>query len=185
MLTRLDRIIPAQVRADARALRAARHLSLLAAISACSAPLLLLLYHLLGYDAAGLAALAGGAAMALAPLLLRAGAPLALARDLFVGALFLLKIWLALHLGGLSASTAPWFALCPMVAALLGGLRPALAWAGLALAVLAGLYLAGPFTAHPVANRQLLDLAAHAGLVALSTVIMLCALTPARPAQPE
>lgn len=176
ILTWFDRMIPARLH-DRAERRAARHLALLAGITAVSAPLLLAMYHLLGFDAAGLVVLSGGAVMALAPLLLRAGAPLSVARDVFIGALFLLKVWLALHLGGLGSSTVPWFALCPMVAVLVGGVRPALAWSALVLAALVGLFVAGRAGAvetFPVTDRQLLDFVGHAGMVILSTVIVLC-----------
>ncbi|TFW34663.1 hypothetical protein [Massilia horti] len=179
ILTWFDRILPAQL-PDGAERRAARHLALLATITAVSAPLLMVMYHLLGFDAAGLVVLCGGAVMALTPMLLRAGAPLALARDVFIGALFLLKIWLALHLGGLGSSTVPWFVLCPMVAVLIGGARPGLTWSALVLAVLVGLFFAGRAGAvetFPVADRQVLDFIGHAGLVILATIIVLCMMT--------
>lgn len=174
-LTVFDRIIPATVRERPNEWQAARHLALLAAITAVSAPLLTLMYHFLGFDAAGMVVLTGGIAMMVAPFALNAGLGLPLARDLFVGALYLLKVWLALHLGGLSAPTVPWFLLCPVVALLLGGLRPGLAWCGLvSLTVLAlfALGRAGAIApAHAVADEGVLELVSIIGLVALATII--------------
>jgi hypothetical protein len=173
-----DRVIPAAVRADAHDLRAARQLTLLAAIAALSVPLLTLMYHFLGDDSAGMVVLTAGIVMMIAPFAMNAGLGLPVARDIFIGALFLLKIWLALHLGGLAAPTVPWFLLCPLIAVLLGGMRPALAWGALVMAVLLGLYAiersAGPFIAFPVNNPAVLQLVSLVGLVALSTIVALC-----------
>jgi hypothetical protein len=178
ILRAFDRIIPAEVQALPDALRAARHLALLGAVAALSAPLLALMYHLLAFDAAGAVVLSGGLVMALAPFFLKAGASLPVARDLLIGALFLLKIWLAIHLGGLAASTVPWFALCPMIAVLIGGTRPGLIWGGVVLATMGALFaferMHGGFIAHPVADLQVVELVSHVGLIALSTIIALC-----------
>jgi hypothetical protein len=172
-----DRVIPAAVRADPREWRAARQLALLAAISALSVPLLTMMYHLLGDDSAGMVVLTAGIVMMIAPFAMNAGLGLAVARDMFIGALFLLKIWLALHLGGLAAPTNPWFLLCPLIAVLLGGLRPALAWGALVMAAVGGIFVVEQSTAalvaFPVNNPAVLQLVSLIGLVALSTIIAL------------
>jgi hypothetical protein len=177
-LSTVDRMIPAALRADPRDLRAARNLTLLSLITALSVPLLTAMYHFLGYGAAGMVVLTGGIVMMIAPFAMSAGLGLPLARDLFIGALFVLKIWLAVHLGGMSAPTAPWFLLCPLVAVLLGGLRPGLAWSGLVIGTVIVLFLiqraSGPFIAHPVADQQVLELVSLVGLFALATIIALC-----------
>jgi hypothetical protein len=89
-----------------------------------------------------------------------------------------LKIWLAVHLGGLAAPTVPWFLLCPLIAVLLGGLRPGLVWSGLVMATVIALFVVersgAPFIAFPVADRQVLTLVSVAGLVALATIVALC-----------
>jgi hypothetical protein len=177
-LSRVDRIIPAALRADPRDLRAARNLTLLALITALSVPLLTSMYHYLGYGAAGMVVLTGGIVMMIAPFAMNAGLGLPLARDLFIGALFVLKIWLAVHLGGLSAPTTPWFLLCPLVAVLLGGFRPGLAWSAVVTATVIVLFViarsSGPFVAHPVADQHVLELVSLVGLFALVTIIALC-----------
>lgn len=177
-MSAFDRVIPAAVRANPRELRAARQLTLLAAIVALSVPLLTMMYHFLGYDAAGMVVLTAGIVMMIAPFAMNAGLGLAMARDLFIGALFLLKIWLALHLGGLAAPTVPWFLLCPLVAVLLGGVRPALVWGALVIGALLVIFAieqrAGPFIAFPVNNAAVLQLVSLVGLVALSTIVALC-----------
>jgi hypothetical protein len=175
-LARLDRYLPATLApAD---LPAARHLALLAAITAASLPALLLMYHWLGFDAAAAAVLCGGAVMACAPLLLRAGASLAFALNIFLASLFVLKIWLATHLGGLNAATTGWFVLCPLVAALVGGARAALVWSALVFKAYAALFLwsrfVAPFVPYPVTAPDVLAFGGQLGLLVLVTVIALC-----------
>ena len=176
LMTQFDRIIPGALRAVPRQWQAARHLALLAALTAASAPVLALIYHVLGFDAAGMVVLTGASVMMVAPFTLNAGFSLASARNLFIAALFVLKVWLALHLGGVGASTVPWFALCPMIALLLGGLRAGMVWGGIVLATLAALFAAErggvPMEAFPVSDPSLLALVSSIGLVVLGSVIV-------------
>ncbi|MFC4930016.1 hypothetical protein [Massilia sp. GCM10023247] len=176
---RIDRLVPVGLRALPRQRQAARHLALLAALTAASAPLLAMLYHVLGFGRAGTVVLAGAAVMVAAPFTLKAGLGLAPARNLFVTALFALKVWLALHLGGIGAPTVPWFILCPMIALLLGGRRAGLAWAGIVAATLFALFAAEHggmvMTAYPVADPRLLALASNAGLAVLAPVVVMLA----------
>ena len=175
----IDRIIPASLRAVPRDWQAARHLAILAALTAASAPLLAMLYHVLGFNAAGMVVFTGACVMMVAPFTLNAGFSLASARNLFITALYALKIWLALHLGGIGAPTVSWFILCPMIALLLGGMRPGLAWAAIVLATLSGLFIAQqsgvPMASFPVSSPALLDLASNIGLVVLASVIVVLA----------
>ena len=174
----LDRFIPAQVLAHAAHRRAARHLTLLAAITAMCVPLLTGMYHWLGYDAAGMVVLTGGIAMMVAPFAMNAGLGLSVARDIFIGALFLLKVWLAVHLGGTSAPTVPWFVLCPLIAVLVGGVRPGVVWAIVVTLTVGALFAieqaSGPLVAHPVSHPLVLQLVSHIGLFALATIIAWC-----------
>ncbi len=175
-LQTFDRIIPASVRSRPVEWQAARNLTILAAITAISAPLLTLMYHLLGYDSAGTVVLTAGVVMMTAPFALNAGVGIAVARDLFIGALYVLKVWMALHLGGVGAPTAPWFLLCPAIAMLLGGLRPGLLWSALVSVTLLVLYVLEQHgalpSAHAVADLAVLQLVSVLGLVALVTIIM-------------
>jgi hypothetical protein len=174
-LQAFDTILPAALQARPAELQAARHLTLLACVTALSAPLLTAMYHWLGDAAAGMVVLTAGIAMMVSPFVLHAGFGLGVARDLFIGALFLLKVWLALHLGGLEAPTVPWFLLCPAVAMLLGGIRPGLLWTGavtLAVTALFVLERSAPLVAYPVANPQVLELVSTLGLIFLSTIIV-------------
>lgn len=178
-MNQIDRIIPAALRAVPREWQAARNLAVLAGLTALSAPLLAMLYHVLGYDEAGMVVFTGATVMMVSPFTLNAGFSLAAARNLFVGALFALKIWLALNLGGIGAPTVSWFVLCPMVALLLGGLRPGMTWAAIVLATLVGLFVAEQhgvaMQAYPVSDSSLLALASAIGLVLLASVIVVLA----------
>lgn len=184
MLTVFDRVIPATVRADGDQLQAARHLALLAAVTAVSVPLLTLMYHLLGYDAVGMMVLTAGIVMMISPFTLATGVGIAVARNLFVGALFLLKVWMAVQLGGVGAPTTPWFVLCPAVATLIGGLRPGLAWSALVLVTVVLLFALGQMGILPPApvdgGMAVLQFASVVGLLALVTLIVVLALGTAR-----
>lgn len=179
LMSQIDRIIPATLRAVPRDWQAARHLALLAGLTGASAPLLAMLYHLLGFNAAGMVVFTGATVMMVAPFTLNAGFSLASARNLFIAALYALKVWLALNLGGIGAPTVSWFILCPMIALLLGGVRAGLAWAGIVLATLFGLFIAEQggvaMEAFPVSDPALLDLASNIGLVVLASVIVVLA----------
>jgi hypothetical protein len=176
MIKLFDSILPAPLRADTRQWQAARNLTVLAAVTALSVPLLTTMYHLLGLSAVGMVVLTAGIVMMVTPFTLAAGLPIAAARDLFIGALFLLKVWMAFYLGGLAAPTTSWFVLCPAVAMLLGGLRPALLWSALVGATLVALFVlegSGALGA-PLGGRAatVLQFASVVGLMALSVLIL-------------
>lgn len=172
----IDRILPEPLQADRAQWQAARHLAILAAVTAASVPLLTIMYHLLGYDAVGMVVLTAGVVMMVTPFTLNAGVPVAVARDMFVGVLFLLKVWMAVHLGGVAAPTTPWFVLCPAIAMLLGGFRPGLAWAAIVtgtIVLLFGFEQAGLIQPpQPTSGTPVLQLASMLGLAALVTLVM-------------
>ncbi|WP_036164639.1 hypothetical protein [Massilia sp. 9096] len=181
LLKVFDRLLPPAVRAHDTELQGARQLSLLAAVTAGSVPLLTVMYHLLGYDAVGMMVITAGIVMMVSPFTLTAGAGLPLARDLFVGALFMLKIGMALQLGGIGAPTTPWFVLCPAVAMLIGGLRPGLVWGALVLVALVALFVLQHLGALPPApvdpdGMAVLQLAGMIGLLALVALIVALAM---------
>jgi hypothetical protein len=179
MFRLLDNVIPTSLRSDTVQLQAARHLSILAAVTALSVPLLTLMYHLLGYDAVGMVVLTAGVVMMITPFML-SGLGLAVARDVFISALFLLKIWMAVYLGGVSAPTTSWFVLCPAVALLIGGLRPGLVWAALVLAAVVVMFALGYSGLLPTApadsGMTILSFASVVGLLALIVLIMALAI---------
>jgi hypothetical protein len=176
MFRLFDSILPASLRADTAQWQGARHLTILAAVTALSVPLLTLMYHLLGYDAVGMVVLTAGCVMMVTPFTLAAGLPVAVARDIFVGALFLLKVWMAVYLGGLGAPTTSWFVLCPAVALLIGGLRPALLWGTLVAVTAVVLFTLDTSGAIPASvqgqGTTVLQLASLLGLGGLVTLIL-------------
>jgi hypothetical protein len=178
LLSTFDWAIPAHVQARPAQLRAARHLSLLAALAAVSVPMLTMMYHWLGYEAASTMVLTAGIVMMIAPFAVGAGFSLAIARDLFIGALFVLKIWLAVHLGGVAAPTVPWFLLCPLIAILLGGVVPGLLWGAIVMLTIITLFVieqaGSPFIAHPVNNPAVFVLVSVVGLFVFTTIIAMC-----------
>jgi len=179
MLKLFDNVIPVSLRTDAVQLQGARYLSILAGVTALSVPLLTMMYHLLGYDAVGMVVLTAGVVMMITPFMLTF-LGLALARDVFISALFLLKIWMAVYLGGVSAPTTSWFVLCPAVALLIGGLRPGLVWAALVLAAVVVVFALGCSGVLPPApagsGMTVLSFASVIGLLALVVLIMALAI---------
>ena len=177
-LSAFDRVIPAKIQANPLELRSARHLTLLASITALSVPILTLMYHFLGDDAAATVVLTGGIVMMISPFFMGAGMVLAVARDVFIGALFVLKIWLAVHLGGIGAPTVPWFVLCPLIAVLLGGAVAGLFWSAMVSATVIALFCLEQsgvqFAPYPVSHPLILQLVSVIGLFALVTIIALC-----------
>lgn len=175
MIKLFDHVIPGSLRSDASQWQAARHLSILAAVTAASVPLLTLMYHLLGYDAVGMVVLTAGIVMMVTPFMLGV-VGLAVARDVFVSALFLLKTWMAIYLGGVSAPTTSWFVLCPAVALLIGGLRPGLVWSALVLAAVTVVFTLGYAGMLPAApsdsGMTILSFASVVGLLALIVLIV-------------
>jgi hypothetical protein len=170
-----DRVIPVSLQSRPAELQAARHLSLLAAVTALSTPLLTAMYHWLGHDTAGMVVLTASIGMMVSPFILHCGVGIGVARDLFVGVLFLLKVWMALHFGGLVAPTVPWFLLCPAVAMLLGGILPGLAWTGAVTLALVALFVHERSTAlvpDLVTDPLVLELVSTLGLLFLVTMIV-------------
>jgi hypothetical protein len=175
MFRLLDNVIPGSLRSDTAQWQAARHLSILAGVTALSVPLLTVMYHLLGYDAVGMVVLTAGVVMMVTPFML-SGVGLAVARDVFISALFLLKIWMAVYLGGVSAPTTSWFVLCPAVALLIGGLRPGLVWSALVLTAVVVVFVLGYTGMLPPAptdaSMTILSFASVIGLLALIVLIV-------------
>jgi hypothetical protein len=183
MLSVFDRVIPIGVRADRIQLHGARNLALLAAVTALSVPLLTVMYHLLGYDLVGMMVLTAGVVMMVSPFTLVAGLGLPVARDIFIGALFLLKVWMAVNLGGVGAPTTSWFVLCPAVAMVVGGLRPGVIWATIVLVTVIAVFIFGQLgfirAGSASSGMAILHLASFVGLLALVTLIIVMALDTA------
>jgi diguanylate cyclase (GGDEF)-like protein len=112
-----------------------------AVMAALACPAYALAYALAGFRAGAVAVLACGAAMTLAPLVLRLTGNIKIARELFVVAQFINVTWLTWQLGGLAAPTACWLISPPMIAMFLAGVRSALRWLGFSSASMIAFYL--------------------------------------------
>jgi diguanylate cyclase (GGDEF)-like protein len=146
-------------------------------VALISGPFYAWIYYRLGFPAAGWEILSCVGVMLTAPFLLRATGAIALAREVFLCAVFFNFIWLNYHLGGVGAPTTPWLLTVPVVAALLGGVGPALFWLGMGSAAVVAIYflpLAGvvlPF--NPITDMQLLTMLCHLGLLPVIVMFVL------------
>lgn len=160
--------IPLEVREDAATLTRAQNVVNAVVMAALSGPLYALVYHELGYSAAARVILTCCACMFAAPFLLRATKSIVVAREVFLCAVFFNFSWLTYAMGGVSAPTAGWMVVPPMVAMFLGGLATAMFWLCLTCATVALIYalplLGIPLPAHPIEDMALLYLLCDLGL---------------------
>ena len=169
--------IPLEVREDAATLTRAQNVINAAVMAALSGPLYAFVYHALGYSAAARVILTCCACMFAAPFLLRFTKSIVVAREAFLCAVFFNFSWLTYAMGGVSAPTAGWMVVPPMVALFLGGLATAMFWLGLTCATLALIYLLPlldiPLPAHPVEDMALLYLLCDVGLYIVIVLFVL------------
>jgi diguanylate cyclase (GGDEF)-like protein len=169
--------IPPQAQHDAAQLTRAQNLINAVLMAAMWGPFYALAYHALGFAAAAQVILACCAFMFAAPFLLRATGSIRLAREVFLCAVFFNFTWLTYFLGGLSAPTAGWLIIGPVVAMFLGGVGCALFWLAMSCAAVVGihaLHAAGMGAPpHPVTDIELLYLICHIGLYVVVVVFML------------
>jgi diguanylate cyclase (GGDEF)-like protein len=174
--------IPPEVREDAATLTRAQNVINAVVMAALSGPLYALTYHLLGYTAAARVILTCCAGMFVAPFLMRMTKSIVVGREVFLCAVFFNFSWLTYAMGGVSAPTAGWMVVPPMVAMFLGGLVTAMFWLGLtcvAVFLIYALPLLGiPLPAHPIENMALLYVLCDFGLyVVIVFFVMLFELT--------
>jgi diguanylate cyclase len=113
-----------------------------AVIAVISLPSYAMLYYLLGDNGSAGLCLLGTAAASAVPFVLRYTGNIAMARETMAILLFFILIGLSFRLGGISAPTIIWFSVCPLVGLTGGGVRPGLAWTGLGLMAIIGMYVA-------------------------------------------
>jgi diguanylate cyclase (GGDEF)-like protein len=111
-------------------------------IAAISLPAYAAAYYFLGDTINALFCLISTAAVLAVPVLLRLTGSPALARETLTWTLFLLLVGLSYRLGGISAPTIMWLAICPLIAMTAGGLRPGLTWSGLGFIAIIGMFIA-------------------------------------------
>jgi diguanylate cyclase (GGDEF)-like protein len=169
--------IPLQAQHNADCLTRAQNVVNAVVLAALSGPFYALAYYQLGFPAAAVEVLASCALMAATPFLLRATGSIALAREVFLCALFFNFSWLSYHLGGITAPTVAWMITAPVVAMFLGGVASALFWLAMSCAAVLAIYLAqaaGLATSKPpVTDLELLHLLCNIGLYIVVVVLVL------------
>ena len=120
--------IPARLHGNPLALSRAQNVVSAAAIAGLSDPFYAIFYYAMGFGSATPVILMCGAFMVSAPFILKITGRIKLAEEIFVGAVYINFCWLTFHLGGVSAPTAPWLIICPIVAMLLGGVAAGFFW---------------------------------------------------------
>ena len=160
--------IPLEVRDDAATLTRAQNVINAVVMAALSGPLYAFAYHALGYTAAARVILTCCAGMFVAPFLMRLTKSIVVAREVFLCAVFFNFSWLTYAMGGVSAPTAGWMVVPPMVAMFLGGFATAMFWLGLTCAAVILIYalplLGIPLPAHPIEDMALLYVLCDVGL---------------------
>ncbi len=169
--------IPIDLQNDQWNLMIARDTVTLALLASVSTPFFAWLYHFLNFDKAGVIVILGGAAMLCSPFALKFSGRIAFAREVFICSFYAFKLCLAFYLGGIEAPTLPWFLLCPMIALVLGGVKPGAIWGVIVtVTVFVIFYLQTtgfPFPPTPISNQSLLQVVSILGLFVFSAIILL------------
>jgi diguanylate cyclase (GGDEF)-like protein len=169
--------IPREAREDAATLTRAQNVINAVVMAALSGPLYAYTYHALGYSAAARVILTCCVGMFAAPFLMRATKSVVVGREVFLCAVFFNFSWLTYAMGGVSAPTAGWMVIPPMVAMFLGGFATGMFWLCLTCAAIVFIYalplLGIPLPAHPIQDMELLYVLCDFGLY---VVIVLFAL---------
>jgi diguanylate cyclase (GGDEF)-like protein len=176
-ITAIHWFIPAEAQQHASQLTRAQNVINAVVMAALSGPSFALAYYLLGFTEAAQEILTCCAFMFVTPFLLRATRSIAIAREVFLCAVFFNFTWLTFHLGGVNAPTAGWLITAPVVAMFLGGVSTAVFWLAMSCVVVAAVYvlpLAGiPLPSHPVKDMDLLYLLCDLGLYLVIVVFVL------------
>ncbi|WP_136418997.1 GGDEF domain-containing protein [Herbaspirillum sp. ST 5-3] len=99
-----------------------------------------------------------------------------LAREILIVSMFIPLAILSSRLGGVTAPTVVWFAVCPLVATAGGGLRPGLIWSALSLLAVIGLYIGNILDVLPatvVRDMRLLTFASTGTFVMTVAIFLL------------
>ncbi len=171
--------VPHRLRQDAAVLARAENVVNAALMAATAGPLYALAYWLLGLELAAVEILACCLFMLMAPPVLRLSGSIALARELFLCALFFNFTWLTWHLGGIHAPTASWLITAPVVAMFLGGVASGVFWLAMSCAAAAVVWwlpafgVAAPSPPVPTLDMPLLHLICSLGLYVVVLVFVL------------
>jgi diguanylate cyclase (GGDEF)-like protein len=169
--------VPLHAQDDARELTRAQNVINAVVMAALSGPFYALAYYGLGYTTAALEILLCCLFMFTSPFLLRATGSTAVAREVFLCAVFFNFTWLTYYLGGVDAPTVGWLITAPVVAMFLGGIGTALFWLAMSCAAVLTFYAAHaagmPPPAHPIKDMELLHLLCDLGLYIVVVVFVL------------
>jgi diguanylate cyclase (GGDEF)-like protein len=176
-MTAIHWFIPAEAQQNAAQLTRAQNVVNAVVLAALAGPFYSLAYYLLGFATAAQEILACCAFMFVAPFLLRATRSIAIAREVFLCAVFFNFTWLTFNLGGVNAPTAGWLITAPVVAMFLGGVGTAVFWLAMSCGAVAAIYvlpLMGiALPPHPVTDMDLLYLICDLGLYLVIVVFVL------------
>lgn len=160
--------IPPEVRKDAATVTRAQNVINAVVMAALSGPLYAYTYDALGYSAAARVILTCCLGMFAAPFLMRATKSIVVGREVFLCAVFFNFSWLTYAMGGVSAPTAGWMVVPPMVAIFLGGFATGMFWLALTCAAIVFIYalplLGIPLPTHPIQDMELLYVLCDFGL---------------------
>jgi diguanylate cyclase (GGDEF)-like protein len=169
--------IPLEVRKDAETLTRAQNVINAVVMAALSGPLYAFVYHALGFSAASRVILTCCVCMFAAPFLMRITKSLVVAREVFLCAVFFNFSWLTYAMGGVSAPTAGWMVVAPMVAMFLGGFATSMFWLCMTCATVVFIYalplLGIPLPPNPVEEMRLLFLLCDFGLYLVIVLFVL------------
>jgi diguanylate cyclase (GGDEF)-like protein len=176
-MTAIHWFIPAEAQQNAAQLTRAQNVVNAVVMAALSGPFYSLAYYLLGFPLAAKEILACCGFMFIAPFLLRTTRSIAIAREVFLCAVFFNFTWLTFNLGGVNAPTAGWLITAPVVAMFLGGVSTAVFWLAMSCGAVAAIYilpLVGvSLPPHPVKDMDLLYLLCDLGLYLVIVVFVL------------
>ena len=176
-ITAIHWFIPAEAQQHAAQLTRAQNVINAVVMAALSGPFYSFAYYMLGFPAAAHEILACCGFMFLAPFLLKFTRSIAVAREVFLCAVFFNFTWLTFNLGGVNAPTAGWLITAPVVAMFLGGVGTAVFWLSMSCLAVLAIYtlplLGFPLPGHPVKDMDLLYLLCDLGLYLVIVVFVL------------
>lgn len=176
-LTNIRWFVPLDLSNDEHSLVIAQIFVTLALLAVASMPFLALLYHFLNFDKGGIAVILGGVGMLCSLFVLKLSGRIAFAREVFICSFFCLKLWLSIYLGGIESPTLPWLLLCPMIAMVLGGMRPCATWGAVITLTVLGVFSLQTngvvFPSAPISDQGFLHLVSMMLLFFFSSIILL------------
>lgn len=170
------RLIPESLRQKPADLWKAENLVIASVMAILIMPAYGYFYHVLGDDVNTLLCMLATLGSLISLLILRWTQKVAGAREVLLITIYGLLIAMTCRLGGVSAPTVIWLAVCPLIATTAGGLRPALVWSGLtflAVVVIHIMDIAGSFPKAVVTDMRILTTVSTISFVMTVAVFIL------------